>query len=241
MRSAPGYTRPLARYAVVVYLSALAAQLFAHAFDATGSLLPPPAVSVASWYLNPLAGPKTLYGVVVLLPLTVWIAGLGAHTPIRRSLDLYTPALLSVLSIARLGCLLQGCCFGLHSSDFGVPFPPGSAAQAQHVVAGLVALGEPSLPVIPTQGLEAVALALLAAWAVRKERRSPNASLFTPAIVVYSIFRFLIEFVRADVDRGLYGPLATSQWIALAILVVVALGGGSGRAFGHRSPEVAAG
>jgi prolipoprotein diacylglyceryltransferase len=35
------------------------------------------------------------------------------------------------------------------------------------------------------------------------------------------VLRFGIEFVRAD-DRGVWGSLSTSQWIALALALVAA-------------------
>lgn len=208
------------RYLITVYLSALAAQLFANAFDANTSLLPPPGRSWASTYLNPLPGPKTLYGVIVLLPVSVGIAGFRSGVPLARLLDLWSAPLLVVLAAARLGCFLQGCCHGARSAWFGISFPPGSPVYFAQLRGGLVAEGAWTLPVVPTQLLEAGFLAVLAVWALR---RNGGESIFVRTVAAYSVFRFGIEFVRADVERGIYGPLATSQWIALAVLAVVAV------------------
>lgn len=206
----------LLRYFVFVYLSALAAQVFAYAFDVNTSLTPPPGVGLAVWYLSPVAGPKTLYGVLVLAPVSVAVATLGTRIPLGRGLDLWTPAILTVLATVRVGCLLQGCCFGRRSDLLGVSFPAGSAAYWQQVGQGLLAADAArSLPVIPTQALEAAFLAGLAVWA---GRRQAGGGLFVPAVVLYSAFRFAIEFVRADSERGIYAGLATSQWIALVVL-----------------------
>ena len=52
-------------------------------------------------------------------------------------------------------------------------------------------------------------------------------------IAAYSIFRFAIEFVRADVERNHYALLSTSQWIALALLAALALHAWRGRTVAH--------
>ncbi len=219
----PRLTLPTLRYVVVVYLSALAAQIFAYAFDANTSLTPPPDVSAAAWYLSPLAGPKTLYGVIVLMPVSVALATFGTGLSLRRTLDLWTPAMLVVLATARVGCLLQGCCFGARSDLLGVSFPVGSPVYYQQLGAGLIAAGSPALPVIPTQAIEAAFLAMLALWSLRRRGAADPFGLFVPVVAAYSVFRFVIEFVRADVERGFYGPLATSQWIALVVLAAAAI------------------
>jgi len=213
---------PALRYFVVAYLSAIAAQVFAYAFDVNTSLTPPPGVSLWSYYLDPLAGPKTLYGVIVLMPVSICMATVGSRQVLARQLDHWTPAMLAVLSVTRVGCLLQGCCYGARSDLFGVSFPAGASVYWLQRHAGQIPEdAQWSLPVIPTQGIEAVFIALLAIWSWR--RRNETAALFLPAVVAYSLFRFVIEFARADVGRGLYGPLATSQWIALGVLTVAVI------------------
>jgi phosphatidylglycerol:prolipoprotein diacylglycerol transferase len=207
------------RYLVVVYLSAIAAQVFAYAFDANTSLVPPPGVSYAGYYLDPLAGPKTLYGVIVLMPISVALATMRSALPLGRALDLWTPAMLVVLAIVRVGCFLQGCCYGAHSNLFGVSFPAGSSVYYQQINAGVLNDDAAwSLQVVPTQLLESLFLAMLAAWSWKVRGASGRFGLFLPAVAAYSVFRFAIEFVRADATRGIYGPLATSQWIALLVI-----------------------
>lgn len=218
------FDRPVLRYVVAVYLSAIAAQGFARAFDANGSLFPSPGTSLFGWYMNPIGAPKTLYGVIVLMPLTVWVSRFGTRLSLRRALELYTPTMFLVLAFARIGCVLQGCCFGARSERFGLSFPAGSPAYFDQVHAGLLpdeALR--SLPVVPTQGIESAFLMLLAAWSWRRLSGGEiDGGVFLPSVVTYSAFRFLIEFVRADPGRGGFGALTTSQWIALAVVLFAA-------------------
>lgn len=205
------------RYLWIVYASALAAQIFAYAFDANTTLRPPPGTSVANYYLNPLAGPKTLYGVIVMLPPVAAIAALGSTVSLRRWLVMTTPALLVVLAIVRLGCFLQGCCYGQLSSTLGVQFPVGSPAYYDQIQAGLIQAGAIPLPVMPTQVFESAFLATLALWSIPRAQLG-EVEVFLRAVASYSIFRFFIEFVRADAERGFYGALSTSQWIAVVVL-----------------------
>lgn len=224
------------RYFLFVYLSALAAQAFAYAFDANTLVTPPPEMSAWRWYLDPLVGPKTLYGVVVLAPFSVAVATVGSRVTLGRGLDLWTPAILVVLVIVRVGCLLQGCCYGMRTDWFGISFPAGSPVYLQQVREGLIQAGASSLPVVPTQALEAAFLASLAVWSIRNENRLASGRLFFGAFMAYSVFRFGIEFARADLGRGIYAGLATSQWIALAILL-----GGLGWAARATAPALSGG
>jgi prolipoprotein diacylglyceryltransferase len=223
LRTQSSFRHPVLRYLGIVYLSALAAQVFAYSFDANGSLLPPPGKSIWSYYFNPISGPKTLYGVIVLMPLSVAPSFFGTGLGLRRALDLCTPAMFSVLTLSRVGCFLEGCCYGARSDNWGVSFPVGSPVYYQQLRTAMIAPEDIALPVVPTQAIEAAFLAALAVWAKRAESTTRSNGVFIPAIACYSVFRFIIEIFRADAERGIYGPLATSQWIAAAVLLGTAL------------------
>ena len=42
-------------------------------------------------------------------------------------------------------------------------------------------------------------------------------------LILYSAGRFVMEFFRGDEIRGIYGGLSVSQWISLALLVVLVI------------------
>jgi prolipoprotein diacylglyceryltransferase len=233
-----GRPRGLAlRYLVTAYVAAVGAQLFAYLFDANTTVLPPPGVHPLAYYLNPLAGPKTLYGAIAFLPLGVaLVASRGAGLPYGDALRRWTPATMTVLGVSRVGCLLQGCCYGIRSDRFGIPFAPRSPAHGHQVMEGLVARDRWSLPVIPTQALEAVALFAIAAWSLRRIRRN-EGHVFEGAVVAYSLFRIAVEFVRDDPGRNALGPLSTSQWIGIAMLAAAAVAS-RGRVLQARQPSL---
>lgn len=148
--------------------------------------------------------------------------------------DVVAPTLGFGLGLTRVGCYLYGCDFGaVLSSDapewlqgWGT-FPRhadsnGSPAWSHHVSEyDLSPLSDYSLPVHPTQLYESLfgfALAGLALYLWR--RRAFRGQIILTVTVLYGIWRFLIEYVRDDPERGFYLGFSTSQLISLALLPV---------------------
>jgi phosphatidylglycerol:prolipoprotein diacylglycerol transferase len=220
----------LLRWIATAYVSAIGAQLFAYLFDLNTSAVPPPAIGWARYYFDPLFGPKTLYGAIVLLPLTAFAISVPwGDLGYEESLDAWTPPMFAVLAACRVGCFLQGCCYGVRSDVMGVSFPIHGSLYYEQLRDGLISAGSPTLPVIPTQLVSAVVLIVLCLWSLGRLRRG-RTGIFPHAVALYSLFRFAVEFIRDDPDRNFLGPLSTSQWIAVAILLVyVAWRGTRGR------------
>lgn len=126
------------------------------------------------------------------------------------------PKVLDILStyvplghaFGRLGCFFYGCCYGLPTaSPIGIQFPPDSPA------------GLCGVPVIPTQLISAFFLVVIyCLLRIIKEFKRFDGQVFTWYLFLYGVFRFIIEFFRAD-PRGFWGPFSTSQWIALIFVV----------------------
>ena len=106
-------------------------------------------------------------------------------------LDEIIPYAVLIHAFGRIGCFLNGCCFGLPTSFFlGVVFPGGV------------------LPLHPTQLYESFFLlllfVLLRALSQRKMLATPG-SLFLVYLFYYSLLRFGVEFFRGDQERFLWG------------------------------------
>ena len=102
----------------------------------------------------------------------------------------------------RIGCFLTGCCYGKTISPHWHLF-------------GL------ELDRIPVQLIEASFEFLLFILLLYLSRKKPQINGVTVYIIVYACFRFTIEFFRGDTVRGIFLGLSTSQWISLAIILVI--------------------
>lgn len=146
--------------------------------------------------------------------------------------DIAGPSLALGHAIGRIGCLLAGCCYGRPVSEglgfLGLSFPHVhthtgetflSFAYQDHVRAGLIspeAAG--SLPVYPTQLFESIAnFLIVGALMLLWRRRAFSGQIFIYYLLFYGTARFLIEFFRGDIERGLYfgNTISTSQILSL--------------------------
>ncbi|MEG0641376.1 MAG: prolipoprotein diacylglyceryl transferase [Clostridium sp.] len=148
-----------------------------------------------------------IYGAIIL-------GGLGVHVYCRRKkwstldiLDSTVPGLALAQGFGRIGCFLAGCCYGAPTDlPIGVQFPIDSLAQT-------------GVHVHPTQLYSSVFDFALAGFLIWYARRGKSEGKVTGMyIVIYSIGRFIVEFLRND-PRGTVGMLSTSQFIAIFTLI----------------------
>ncbi len=146
------------------------------------------------------------------------------NIPYRRLADICTPAFGIAHFFGRIGCFLNGCCYGLAvDSNVAAPLEHLSKCGCQfYTIYENEVYALPHLH-LPTQLYEAgfalimtfFSMYLIKRWA-KKEGR-----LFYLYIMSYSIFRFFVEFLRGD-DRGIQlFFLSFSQIIALLLLVLL--------------------
>jgi phosphatidylglycerol:prolipoprotein diacylglycerol transferase len=137
--------------------------------------------------------------------------------------DLAAPWIAFGLALTRIGCFLNGCCFGKVSSvPWAVRFPRGSAVAEAQVKAGLIPPDGLPLPVHPTQ-LYLAALNLLTfflLYYVFRGRKRFHGELFAWLLICKGVFRSFVEIWRDD-DRGvLFGWLSTSQILSLPLIAL---------------------
>jgi phosphatidylglycerol:prolipoprotein diacylglycerol transferase len=127
-----------------------------------------------------------------------------------QHLDLFVPSLALAQGFGRIGCLFAGCCYGEETHGwFGIVFHHSELAPND-------------VKLVPTQIMESVlgfSLFFVLIYLAKKKRPSHGviAGLY---LVIYSLGRFGIEFFRGDLIRGQFGALATSQWIAIGVVLI---------------------
>lgn len=143
--------------------------------------------------------------------------------PVLRVVDVVAPSIPLGEAITRIGCLLNGCCFGVACDlPWGVRFPSGSPAHA--------ALGD--VPLHPTQ-LYTAAGALLLFFGLRALARRPGVRA-RPGLVFAGLLIGL-PALRLLVDPWRYYPTtgyAIAEWGPLHVwphdpLVVAMLAAGA--------------
>lgn len=138
---------------------------------------------------------------------------LGAALVRRRGwdvcghLDVFAVAIPLFHAFGRIGCFLGGCCYGVEA-DWGFVYTEAPIAEANGVMRVPVQLVEAACEFV----LFAVLLALF-----RADRM--HGRLIAVYGICYGAVRFVDEFWRGDAYRGFLGPLSTSQWISVAVVV----------------------
>ncbi|MEA4915471.1 MAG: prolipoprotein diacylglyceryl transferase [Christensenella sp.] len=158
-----------------------------------------------SYLLHTLREGFVFYGALIGGLGGVAIYSLIKKLPFFSLTDYFIPALVLGHAFGRIGCFFAGCCYGMEcETPISITFPAGGAAPA-------------GVPLLPTQLMESVFLFLLCAFLVwRLTKKKPFGTVSGWYMVLYGVWRFVIEFFRSD-ERGAVGALSTSQFISLFV------------------------
>ncbi len=164
-------------------------------------------------------GGIVLYGGILGGTAAVLLYWTKHKFPLRPMMDAIAPSLVIGVALGRVGCFLNGCCWG-DPCDFpwAVRFPAESAPWWSEVNRGLISATDPtSLPLHPTQLYSAIdgliiCLLLNMYYSLRKR----DGEVFALLMLTYPITRFLIEYLRNDEAAFALG-MTISQLISVFI------------------------
>jgi phosphatidylglycerol:prolipoprotein diacylglycerol transferase len=171
-----------------------------------------PLAALAIW-----EGGLTLYGGLVLGTLAGFAFMARVGLPLGTTADALTPGVALGAGIARIGCFLNGCCYGLPSGlPWAVRFPAGSPPDLQFPGQAL----HPSQLYNSFAGLVLFGVVL---W-LRPRVKSPGRLWWT-FVVLFLVVRIPIDETRyyepsAYVWTSPLGPVTDSNAIGLAFLLV---------------------
>ncbi len=171
--------------------------------------------------VNLSEGGLVLYGGIILGTIAYFaFCALRKVHPLQLA-DVITPSIFLGLGFGRLGCLLNGCCFGDRCElPWAITFPEGSPPYVTLLQLGFIsAEATSSLPLHPSQIYSSLGGFLFAfvTAVVFKHRRKVGEVLGVGA-VLYPVNRFLIEFVRGDEFTQFDTGLTISQLVSLGVL-----------------------
>ena len=155
------------------------------------------------------AGGLTAYGAILGAALGIWIYSRFSNLNFGYFADLVAPAVvLAQAVIGRIGCTINGCCYGLETSlPWGVVYThPDSLAP----------LG---VAIHPTQVYEIIfGLVVFVVLIKLRERFKPEGSLFLIYLTLYALWRVGMDFLRPGTPF-LFG-LHQAQIISIIVLLI---------------------
>ncbi|MCJ7763548.1 MAG: prolipoprotein diacylglyceryl transferase [Dehalococcoidales bacterium] len=153
----------------------------------------------------------TIYGAVLGAALAVWIYSRFSNFKFVYAVDLLAPGIVLAQAIGRVGCLINGCCYGEATSlpwaiAYTHPNSPSFGVSGVH----------------PTQVYEIIFLMLMfGVLLILKDRLKPEGSLFLVYLGGYSLWRFGVGFIREGTPF-LFG-LHQAQVIGILIAVIAVI------------------
>ena len=128
--------------------------------------------------------------------------------PLWKLADAVAPSVALGFACGRLGCLLNGCCFGRACSlPWAIHFPPTHETHGDGVH--------------PTQLYDALwALGLYAALAWRYRHKAFDGQIFALFLAGYAVLRSGVELFRGDYGEvHRFGPLTPAQLFSGAVVL----------------------
>lgn len=152
-------------------------------------------------------GGLVFYGGLLGAAIGLFLMARSRQLNVFRLGDVVAAPLALGIAIGRLGCFLNGCCYGIPAeAPWGINF----FGNARY---------------LPTQLIEMawalVMFAVIFFWLERKVEFKSDGSLFIVFLALYSFGRFFIEFIRFSTWK-LFNVLSFAQLISLAIFAVSA-------------------
>ncbi|PIR65909.1 MAG: prolipoprotein diacylglyceryl transferase [Candidatus Omnitrophica bacterium CG_4_9_14_0_2_um_filter_43_12] len=147
-------------------------------------------------------GGLAFYGGAAAAVLAEWLYIKKKNMPVYRIGDLLAPYVALGQAIGRIGCFLNGCCFGKPTDNFfGVVFPGASCA------------------VHPTQIYSSLALLFLyIALRFLQSKNLKEGTVLISYFMFYAVIRFMLEFLRGDNMISVMG-LTFSQFVGIVVFI----------------------
>ncbi|MGH7939509.1 MAG: prolipoprotein diacylglyceryl transferase [Limisphaerales bacterium] len=135
--------------------------------------------------------------------------------PIWKTADVLAPSIALGSFFGRMGCLLNGCCYGKPTD---LPWAITFTNPVAHELSGTPL----NIPLHPTEiydGALNLALYFFLAWLFR--RKKFDGQIFATYLICYSILRSFVEHFRGDYSQLHYHlGLTPAQWISIPMFII---------------------
>lgn len=191
---------------LVIYLvigGVVGARLFYVVFYDPGHFLQQPWEILALWN-----GGLVYYGGLIGGFLTgTWFV-MSKKLPFWTLADVVAPSLALGYGIVRIGCFLNGCCYGKPTSSFiGVVFPYLDGAPTLDTVLRY-----------PTQLFSsAFGFVLFGVLLLLWRKRKFEGQVFLAFLILYAVERTVVEYYRENLL--IFGPVTISQLVSVLVVI----------------------
>ena len=155
------------------------------------------------------------YGGLIGMLLSYRLSLKISHSSLSASsMDILAVTIPLFHTIARIGCFLGGCCYGI------VVQSPLSIIYTTDIMGTLS-----TAPRIPIQLIEAFInfIVFIFLWNLLKQNDWKRRHILRQYLLIYSIERFFLEFLRGDMNRGVIAGISFSQFVSIIIWLFLAL------------------
>lgn len=183
--------------------------LITYAAGVTGAMIMGDLYSAATAKFGGGYSNVAIFGAVVFTPIFMTVVSLIANKPWRKIMDLLAPGIFIILTCAKFGCFMAGCCpgrecsFGFYNEEVG-----GTA--------------------FPSQLFESITMCFVIAfcfWFGFKNKKFKSGSLYPVTAAVYSVTRFGWEFMRYykndEIRHIMFGLTFWQFWCLVTIVLSV--------------------
>jgi phosphatidylglycerol:prolipoprotein diacylglycerol transferase len=153
------------------------------------------------------AGGLTIWGAILGATLGIWVYSRFTNFRYGYFMDMLAPGVLLAQAVGRVGCTINGCCYGAATS---LPWAVVYTHPDSYAPLGIA--------VHPTQPYEIIFLLIVfgVLYWLRK-RFQPEGSLFLIYLSLYSLWRLGLGFLRDGTDF-LFG-LQQAQVVGIVVLL----------------------
>jgi len=169
-------------------------------------------------------GGLSFLGGFFLAVILGWLYVKRNKIPFWKYADIAAPSIAIGIGIGRIGCLLNGCCYGVITENYGIAFPAVNMPPAylQQLRDGLISAGSTcTLPVVPTQIYSSLYGFMIFFLLLRiKKYKQYDGFTFLSFLILFSASRFTIEFFRFYENRIMvFNLLTITQVICITVFL----------------------
>lgn len=151
-------------------------------------------------------GGQVFYGGLIGGLIGALLGAWFTHDDLALYCDAIVPCIPLGHAFGRLGCFFAGCCYGMpYDGICSLSFPA-------------VGIDYPTFPVQILEMILNVGIFIILILYTHKEPKRYHVLYLY--LLIYSVVRFGLEFVRGDMVRGISNGLSTSQWISIVLFLI---------------------